>query len=722
MNYSILQGDCIQTMKTLPAASVQCVVTSPPYLNLRSYLPDGHPDKHLEIGGEQSVAEYVGRLVEVFREVRRVLRDDGVLFLNLGDSYNGSGGAGGDYGPGGLKEGQPKYAGSRMAGLKPKDLIGVPWECAFALRADGWYLRSDIIWCLSGGTYVYARTQKGDMPMMIRDLARLTPATVQLWNGEKWTQLLGVSKSARKGDELELVLRSGERISCTPTHRFQTRRGLLDASEIRVGDVLERCRLPESETPLSPEHLGEDAAWFAGLYIADGNRDEKTIHIAGHVREIERLERVKRIAAAYGGSAKATINGNNLTIRVYGRMLHAILDCLVGGEGAKKKGFNPVVWRYSNRFLSAMLDGYLSGDGHWDGANNRWRLGFTRNYNLERDLRTVCARLGYRLTLNMSVVSYDGGLSPTFRGEIRMERSGHHNEKDMGEVVEIRKARCREVYDLGVADEPHVFALASGILTHNSKPNPMPESVTDRPTKAHEYIFLLSKSSNYFYDADAVREPLSDRSMRDAGKDDFDFSGQLKTSGRRPTNNSEGWTAAVYREALLKNGGIAGNPLGRNRRSVWTVTTKPYSGAHFAVFPVDLIEPCILAGTSAHGACAACGAPWARQVEVGESRNKHLSTMPSANVRGVSPTSCLNHSGEYKPREKKELGWAATCTCGTTDVTSCVVLDPFSGSGTTGAVALKHGRKYIGCELNEDYIALSITRIEQSQPMLLAVT
>ena len=213
-----------------------------------------------------------------------------------------------------------------------------------------------------------------------------------------------------------------------------------------------------------------------------------------------------------------------------------------------------------------MLDGYLSGDGHWDAANNRWRLSFTRNYNLERDLRTVCARLGLHLTLKMAHTPYNGGLVPTFRGEIRMERSGHRNEKDMGEVVEIRKARCREVYDLGVADEPHVFALASGILTHNSKPNPMPESVRDRPTKAHEYIFLLSKSRKYYYDADAVREDFADDRMGNPGRNipakkvalGRDLSGFASGDGQWNEN---------------------GQYTGRNRRSVWTVTTKPFSGA-----------------------------------------------------------------------------------------------------------------------------------------------
>jgi DNA modification methylase len=175
------------------------------------------------------------------------------------------------------------------------------------------------------------------------------------------------------------------------------------------------------------------------------------------------------------------------------------------------------------------------------------------------------------------------------------------------------------------------WVLRSDIIWH--KPNPMPESVTDRPTKSHEYIFLLSKSREYFYDADAIREPL-------------------QTESNIRNKASEGYTNGTGLQPASKGDREWNNPLGRNRRSVWTVTTKPYAEAHFATFPPDLIEPCILAGS-----------------KVGDT-----------------------------------------------------VLDPFSGSGTTGAVALKHGRKYIGCELNPDYIELAHRRITQMQPMLLGVT
>ena len=536
--------------------------------------------------------------------------------------------------------------------LKPKDLIGIPWRVAFALQADGWYLRQDIIWCLSGGTRVYARTQKGEMPTTIKDIARLDPATVQLWNGEKWTQLLGMSQSSRNADELEITLRSGEKIACTPTHKFPTERGLLTADELRPGDRLIRTTLPPPSAPLDSRHMTDDAAWFAGLYLAEGSRSGRALQIAGHVKESERWERVKAIAAAYGGSATRTIDGNRMDIRGYGKMLHALVDMLVSGTNAKTKHLNPRCWQYSNHFLHALLQGYLSGDGHYDPKNARWRLGFTRNDALAADMRTLAARLDAHLVLNQSHATLAGKRFPIYRGELRFERSGHWNQKHTEEIVSIGKARCRVVYDLGVEDEPHLFALASGILTHNSKPNPMPESVTDRCTKAHEYIFLLAKSPRYYYDAEAIKEDVAESQVgrvRDdviggnKGDDVHHSPGGRYSKGRGGRNAFRGQGHFRYGENGPANRAgrnmkdIAAGEDKRNRRSVWTVTTKPYREAHFATFPPDLIQPCIRAGCPAGG----------------------------------------------------------------------TVLDPFGGSGTTGEVAASEGRKAILIELNPQYVKLA---------------
>lgn len=148
----LITGDCRAILRDLPANSVHCCVTSPPYFGLRDYGVDG------QIGLEQTPNEYVAQLVDVFREVRRVLRDDGTLWLNLGDSYaastrslgrndagrNFTGGGGNKAGSG--NPGRQGRVPVSMSGLKPKDLIGIPWRVAFALQADGWHLRQDIIW------------------------------------------------------------------------------------------------------------------------------------------------------------------------------------------------------------------------------------------------------------------------------------------------------------------------------------------------------------------------------------------------------------------------------------------------------------------------------------------------------------------------------------------------------------------------------------------------
>jgi DNA modification methylase len=150
MTIKILNGDCRDVLKTLPDQSVHTCVTSPPYFGLRDY---GHSG---QMGLEPTPDEFVSELVNVFREVRRVLRDDGTLWLNLGDSYAGSGkGRNGDGSPNvDLQSKQATSAGtitgnlikSKTPDCKPKDLVGIPWRVAFALQADGWYLRQDIIW------------------------------------------------------------------------------------------------------------------------------------------------------------------------------------------------------------------------------------------------------------------------------------------------------------------------------------------------------------------------------------------------------------------------------------------------------------------------------------------------------------------------------------------------------------------------------------------------
>ena len=726
----ILQGDVSEEIKKIPDNCIDTIVTSPPYYNLRDYqcatweggvkgcnhetprseckdLKDSkqstnkasRPNKQKvcgkcgairvdrQIGLEDTVEGYVNKLIEVFRECRRILKPTGVFWLNLGDSYAGNNSRASNNGRAGFGEEREGVFFKGGNGIKAKDQMLIPHTVAIALRNDGWWLRDTVIWCLSGGVWVYVKTKKVICPMMVKDFARLKPNTVQVWNGQKWTNVLGVSKSKRRGDEIQFLLRSGERISCTPNHKFPTDKGLVEASNIKVGDVLQQVLLPDNDNPKDCA-LDLDAAWFAGLYLAEGSRSNgDCIQIAGHAKEEMRWERLQKIAKKYGGYITRTIVGNKMNIRLYGKILNAILDEFVSGRIARDKGFACVVWEYSNKFISAMVDGYLSGDGSWEESNHRWRIGFCRNYNLERDLRTACARLGYKLTLNLATAKMGDREFKSFRGEIRKFVSTHHSNRNQCEVVDIRKACCQYVYDIGVEDEPHVFALSSGILTHNSKSNPMPASVVDRTTCNHEYVFLLTKSPHYFYDAEAIKE---DCITNDNSNRDRDNSKLNNTPGRSKM------------KGLKTN-----NYLKRNKRSVWHINTKPFKDSHFAVMPEELVMQCVLAGSSEKGCCPDCGKPWTRVIE-------------STQIKRDRPNEYIKRKGEkgtgnsinqtVEGVETKTVGWEPQCKCEKEPV-PCIVMDPFGGAMTTPLVAKKLGRDYVACELNPEYIKMGKRRI-----------
>ncbi len=209
---------------------------------------------------------------------------------------------------------------------------------------------------------------------------------------------------------------------------------------------------------------------------------------------------------------------------------------------------------------------------------------------------------------------------------------------------------------VALALQVHGWYLRRDIIW--AKPNGAPESVTDRPSKSHEYLFLLTKSRRYFYDADAIREAVCPTTLK---RDRY----------TRITKHKDGPYAVAHDHETPSH------PLGRNRRSVWTLATRPYKGAHFAVFPPELVEPCIKAGTSEHGCCETCSTPWRRVTE------------------------------------SEHPAWQPGCDCERHDPMACTVLDPFLGSGTTAAVAQRLGCRCVGIELNEAYCRLAADRFRQ---------
>ena len=641
----IICGDALVELKKMESESVDCCICSPPYFGLRCYqtIPqiwDDHTgcvhewgeekEKHLrgkssnatvgnnlpdfegyltkrsegqfctrcnawrgELGLEPTFQLYIQHLMQIFDEVKRVLKKSGTCFVNLGDSYSGSGG---DHKPDGKNNSgfQGKlFRGTQrryLSSIPAKSLCLIPQRFAIAMVDSGWICRNVINWikpnCLSGGTNLYVRTQNGDSVMTLRDVARLNSKTVKLWNGSKWTQVLHFKKVKRKGNELEILLRSGERISCTPEHRFPTNAGLKNASDLIVSDILQSSNLPEPEYPTSPKYIPDSISRFIGLYLAEGSRgSDGTIQISGHTKELARYYELKKLTEEFGGSYNVYKNGNNQDIRISSSLLEAIIDLFISGHTAKDKGLSAICWQRSNIFLNHILNGYLEGDGHYDSKNDRWRLGFTRNYNLERDLRTLCARLGYFIRLSTNYAICNGKKYPCFKGEIRFHKSNYTSSKNLNEIIDIRKARCRNVYDLSVADEPHLFCLSSGILTHNC----MPESAKDRFTDDYEQIFFFVKSKKYYFQQQFENSTWGNLCWSNKG------SGPDTPYEENNPRKKWGTTIKEY-ESTGEN-----LFLKRNRRTSWVISTEPSGEKHFATYPEDLIIPMIKAGCPVNG-------------------------------------------------------------------------------------------------------------------------
>ena len=234
------------------------------------------------------------------------------------------------------------------------------------------------------------------------------------------------------------------------------------------------------------------------------------------------------------------------------------------------------------------------------------------------------------------------------------------------------------------------WILRSAIVWH--KPNPMPESVTDRPTNAYEMVFLLTKRPRYFYDADAVRQPLTGGA--NPGRKD----GKHRPGKAHDDND--------HRPDSWQN---TNTPSSANLRNVWQISTQGRPEAHFATFPDELPRKCILAGTSEHGVCADCGAPWRRITathdpngRLGKGYHYHTDDL-GRGQRGV-------FSADGAPT-RQTIGWQPGCECNSARIPA-TVLDCFVGSGTTVAVAQSLGRKGIGLDLNPDYLAIARKRLE----------
>ena len=243
--------------------------------------------------------------------------------------------------------------------------------------------------------------------------------------------------------------------------------------------------------------------------------------------------------------------------------------------------------------------------------------------------------------------------------------------------------------------------LRSEIVWH--KPNPMPESVTDRPTNSHEKLFLLSRSAKYFYDAEAVRSGWAESTTE-----------RLKHSWTRTPRM--GVPPGSQPDAGKSHG------AGANLRNVWTIATHSFKEAHFATFPPALVEPCIKAGTSEKGVCGECGAPWVRETESKtrfESGSGKAGNTPAGKYAGTEQAESGTYDIRMGPvKETRTVGWSPTCDHDAPTVPA-TVLDPFGGSGTVGLVADRLQRSAILIEINGEYAEMARRRIVGDAPLLM---
>ena len=508
-------GDALALLRTLPDGAARCCVTSPPYWGLRDYGVAG------QLGLERTPEEYVGRLVEVMREVRRVLADDGTLWLNLGDSYAGGGRGGNpDESPFrkqatnvGSVTGATKNPWPVPKGRKPKDLVGIPWRVAFALQADGWWLRSDIVWSkpnpmpesvqgshysrhlvtideyerLSGLRYVNERAGdawSGDMPPLSEREAFSHQAPLSAeYEGDGYGS--GERGTCRRTGEAPTVqsiavreTQQGEIREDREGHQ-DTPENISEVSRQPQGEARERAASPADTSPTDPS----TAAAESQLCLPQDREGQSAIEAA--------------ICAASGGDP---LNGTP-----------------THGSGV---------------------------------AGNR-----------ESECRPL-------LLLQAKEEADTGSCDSAQQG--RATREGE------------RGAGVRSVqFQQGRQDAPALLVGCPGCSKCLKHHGYIFHLSAGRPTRSHEYIFLLSKSGRYYYDAEAIAEPSAYPGDNRARRTD---------------------TGKVVEPLCRDNGSRArtGNPTGqtRNARSVWTIASNPYPEAHFATFPKELAGRCILAGSA----------------------------------------------------------------------------------------------------------------------------
>jgi DNA modification methylase len=694
MSVRIINADVMEGLRQLPDESVHCVVTSPPYFGLRDYQTGswagGDPAcNHLapmaegrkltakeraaidaeveqlgpmdagelelgrklfpaqqfkgvcgkcgarridkQIGLEASPKAFVARMVEVFAEVRRVLRSDGSLWLNMGDSYCSTdkwGGGGPNTGKQTVTENGdvPSWAVRRrrnsIEGVKPKDLMGMPWELAFALRNSGWWLRSDIIWA-----------KPNPMPESVTDRPTKSHEYVFL-----------LTKAERYFYDAEAI----KEAHAPPVQNRHSRNRVTDAKRdvSRDGDAINAVgRDYRKNTCDDPDSSGRNkrSVWTIATHPFNG-----TTLLADYV----------------GADGKPYTRSE---------------DCPIHGRNGSHQ--TPQTGGYGEQ--PDHQQSRTSGIGDHPGEAHEGEHASTPSNSNRSDM-------------SGSSPEHVPGSKPARK---RRSQSQKPPADDLGgDAGSLLRSDDIEGRSTPLADETGSLLLVC--------------SETAKPHSNGSHRTGLAPATNLACSVSAQTE------IRTAGTSEL----------REPSDLAERSHASNSAPA-----GLGGHPSGQmesgngrkssSKKHSAKCTCLLVSTDHFATFPPELPEICILAGTSQKGCCAKCGAPWGREVDA--QRGPIADALCPKSEGKVEQGHYSRKTGLNQPGWRKEprastqtLGWSPSCSCNA-DVKPCTVLDPFSGAGTTALVADRLQRNAIGVELNPTYAAMSEKRINGDRGALL---
>lgn len=348
--------------------------------------------------------------------------------------------------------------------------------------------------------------------------------------------------------------------------------------------------------------------------------------------------------------------------------------------------------------------------------------------------KRVCGRCGavredVQVGLEDTPDEYVRGLVEVFREVRRVLRSDGTLWLNLGDTY-VDKQQQGIPWRVALALQADGWWLRNAVIWH--KVNAMPSPVQDRFSCTYEHVFLLSKSVRYFFDLDAVRVP---HTYGEYGADGGFRPAQqwLSEDGSDHKMDSVDEHLGDGAAPPRKSGRGVYHPGGKNPGDFYSLPTQPFAGSHFACFPEALPERCIRAGTSEHGVCSVCKSPWVRESsredkqgnstpgggpkaeESQESREAGGVGRLDGGRRAVAGSTFHNNPRKRSLPDRKVGGWAPACRCGA-DVSRAVVLDPFSGSATTGRVSVRLGRDYVGIDLNESYLPMAVSRVRDDPP------